>query len=327
MRERVLSIGYDSQQEGLRRRVVRRLGRRSARSRRTSPRVSTTAYEERHDHSGDPLDRQGAGDQGLMFGYAARIFSISAGVFLIIILPERLHYPARCPLCLLCADVLQYPSALVVTQHRAVWLLYTFSRFLIASGSSSARWTSSPPHCRTSPPDYRLLRVHLIRLTAARTNSPPGKPPHEFLFIHLEVNHRVQGLPTPRAPHPEPAPGNRSREPIQYEPRLPIESSLSLAMAITTSSGTSSPLVHVALRLEPDLGLICNGLSQYITRRYVRGADFSLNRLAWVPFPAPGGPNITILNASPQLLSYPMSRVSGIHYPLSTLHFTARRAT
>ena len=69
VRERVLDIGYDSSAKGFDGYscgVSVSIGAQSA----DIAQGVDDAYEERHDHSADPLDRQGAGDQGLMFGYA-----------------------------------------------------------------------------------------------------------------------------------------------------------------------------------------------------------------------------------------------------------------
>ena len=71
VREKILEIGYDSSKKGFDGDscgVSVSLGAQS-------PDIAQgvdDAYEERHDRSADPLDRQGAGDQGLMFGYACQ---------------------------------------------------------------------------------------------------------------------------------------------------------------------------------------------------------------------------------------------------------------
>jgi S-adenosylmethionine synthetase len=69
VRNRVLAIGYDSSKKGF---DGASCGVQVAIGSQSSDIAQGVdgAYEERHDHSVDPLDRQGAGDQGLMFGYA-----------------------------------------------------------------------------------------------------------------------------------------------------------------------------------------------------------------------------------------------------------------
>ncbi|WP_408895476.1 methionine adenosyltransferase [Nocardioides sp. R1-1] len=69
VREKVLEIGYDSSDKGFDGNscgVQVAIGAQSA----DIAQGVDDAFEERVDGSGDELDRQGAGDQGLMFGYA-----------------------------------------------------------------------------------------------------------------------------------------------------------------------------------------------------------------------------------------------------------------
>ncbi|MEZ5094966.1 MAG: methionine adenosyltransferase [Nocardioides sp.] len=69
VRERILEIGYDSSEKGFDGNSCGVQVAIGAQSPDIAQGVDD-AYEERHDHSTDLLDRQGAGDQGLMFGYA-----------------------------------------------------------------------------------------------------------------------------------------------------------------------------------------------------------------------------------------------------------------
>jgi len=69
VRETILEIGYDSSRKGFDGAscgVSVSIGSQSS----DIAQGVDDAYEERKDGSDDPLDRQGAGDQGLMFGYA-----------------------------------------------------------------------------------------------------------------------------------------------------------------------------------------------------------------------------------------------------------------
>ncbi|MGH3445096.1 MAG: S-adenosylmethionine synthetase N-terminal domain-containing protein, partial [Nocardioidaceae bacterium] len=69
VRQRILDIGYDSSVKGFDGRscgVMVAIGGQSG----DIAQGVETGYESRSESSVDPLDRQGAGDQGLMFGYA-----------------------------------------------------------------------------------------------------------------------------------------------------------------------------------------------------------------------------------------------------------------
>ncbi|HET9861334.1 MAG TPA: methionine adenosyltransferase [Nocardioidaceae bacterium] len=69
VRDKILEIGYDSSNKGF---DGWSCGVQIAIGAQSSDIAAGVddAYEERHDKSVDPLDKQGAGDQGLMFGYA-----------------------------------------------------------------------------------------------------------------------------------------------------------------------------------------------------------------------------------------------------------------
>jgi len=69
VRDRIVQIGYDSSKKGFDGRSCGVQISLDAQSGDIAQGVDG-AYEERTEQSTDPLDRQGAGDQGLMFGYA-----------------------------------------------------------------------------------------------------------------------------------------------------------------------------------------------------------------------------------------------------------------
>ena len=69
VRDVVLDIGYDSSEKGFDGKSCGISVSIGAQSPDIAQGVND-AIEEREGHSTDPLDRQGAGDQGLMFGYA-----------------------------------------------------------------------------------------------------------------------------------------------------------------------------------------------------------------------------------------------------------------
>jgi S-adenosylmethionine synthetase len=69
VREKILAIGYDSSKKGFDGASCGVQVSIGAQSQDIAQGVDD-AYEERAEGSTDPLDRQGAGDQGLMFGYA-----------------------------------------------------------------------------------------------------------------------------------------------------------------------------------------------------------------------------------------------------------------